>query len=257
MTRTTALVECRGCPVFFYKKSAERPASASPVPPFPAPAANDEDGKDHVSLSVQTNGDIPSLAFGQTFDLLIPIHISLGTIDCYLYGSDPHLADDAAAPSELLLPISLPLESDGELQAQAGAVSFPNLALNSAGCGALGGSAGLILNVLTPTLTSLIAAKIQPSIELALQAAVPKPAGAAGVFDLAARLKPYAQPAGVNLEFLALAGGYVTAAKGGLNVGVIAGMNSDADETTRTPDVASEPSPCAPKAVVPDLRAPP
>jgi hypothetical protein len=251
----------QGCPVFLYAKSGERPATATPVAPFPPPAANDEDGKDHGSLGIQTSGNNPTLALDQKFDLLVPVHSTISitfpttsTTSCYLYG---HLTDDSADPIEMVVPITLPLQADGELSAQVGSISFPSLALNSTGCGPLGALAGAAFGAFLPSLQNFITAQIQPTAAAALQAVIPSPAGVAGVFDMTASLKPYTPPPGVNLEFLALAGGYASAANGGLNIGVIAGMNSDSDETTRDGGLASEPSTCVPHAVVPDLSAPP
>jgi hypothetical protein len=245
----------QGCPVFLYAKSGQRPATATPAAPFPPPAANDEDGKDRSSFTVSG----ANLELDQTFDLLIPMHATIAalSVDCYLYGYDPHLIDDTADPIEVVAPIAPQIQADGTLAFTLGSISFPNLALSAAGCGELGSAVATAFAAAEPTLEALLIAEIQPSLNAALQAAIPTPAGAAGVFDMTAQLKPYAPPAGVHLELLALAGGYGTVANGGLNVGIIAGMNSDTDETTRTDARASEPSTCVPQAVVPDLSAPP
>ena len=59
-------------------------------------------------------------------------------------------------------------------------------------------------------------------------------------------LASFYAPPDSNLEKLLVAGGYVSAKSGGLNLGVITGLNSDRDMTTRGPGMVSEPNPCVP-----------
>jgi MYXO-CTERM domain-containing protein len=58
---------------------------------------------------------------------------------------------------------------------------------------------------------------------------------------------------GTGFEARIAPGGYLALGAGGLDVGVITGINSDANPTTRTPGLESEPAACAPPLPPPDL----
>src|SRR5262249_124153 len=64
-------------------------------------------------------------------------------------------------------------------------------------------------------------------------------------------------PKDANLELLLMPGGYVQTREGGLTLGVMSGVNSDRDESTRTLGLASEPSTCVPARPTPQLSTPP
>ena len=83
---------------------------------------------------------------------------------------------------------------------------------------------------------------IKPQINTLLQSFLPKPPGLAGVLDTGTMLASFNPPKDANLEMFVVAGGYVAGKSGGLNLGVMSGVNSDRDQTTRNPGITSEPS---------------
>src|SRR5262249_48951063 len=102
----------------------------------------------------------------------------------------------------------------------------------------------LIINILKPQLTSLIAGF------------VPNPPGLASRIDLASSLASFNAPPEAALELLAIAGGYVSARRGGRNLGVIGGANSARAPLTRgasADPVNSQPSLCVPQRSTYDL----
>ncbi len=97
-----------------------------------------------------------------------------------------------------------------------------------------------LLDVLTPTVDEIIA-DLFPQTSLA------------GTVDASALLVGPGVGNGAKLETRLLFGGYASLTNGGLSLGVITGFNSDADPTTRTGALASEPAPCVANLVAPDF----
>ena len=60
----------------------------------------------------------------------------------------------------------------------------------------------------------------------------------------------------VDAELISRALGRMTA-NGGMNMGVITGLNADEDPTTRTPELDSEPHLCVPPLPAPNFAIPP
>jgi hypothetical protein len=247
-----------GCPVFLYWKSGDRPASATFTPPTPPPAANQDDGKNLATYSLDPAG--PAIVMKRTFDAFAPIHVTLSGLTsgtCYLYASDAHIGNDGADPLQILARIGMGIDpATGELGAALSNVDLtpgPNVT----GCGAFGAAVSTYVSGLESTVKGAIVNLLTPQLDAAVQAFLPKPAGAVGRVNLPPALAsyaPYAPPANEDLEYMAVLGGYVSAPNSGLSVGVIAGMNSD-----RQLDggAASEPSACVTGGAVPDLGAPP
>src|SRR5262249_36222501 len=98
---------------------------------------------------------------------------------------------------------------------------------------------------------------LRPQINDLLKSFLPDPLGIKGMLNTAAMIPKFHPPKDANLELMAIAGGYVSAKGGGLNLGVMTGANSDIDITTRGPGLASEPSLCVPQRPLPDYGSPP
>ena len=249
-----------GCPLYLYKNAAERPASVTTTPPDVPTSGGDDDGKDHASFTVQSSTTSPSITYDRAFDAWVPLHaVATGVVgaDCYLDAYDTHVTDDTANPPEVVVPLNLSIGTDGILAIAMGALTVNNLQIGTAGCSELGSLVGSFASALTTTLQNQIQLLLQPQLNAIVQGLIPNPAGVAGVIDFADALAPYAPPANLDLEVLSIAGGYVETANNGVNIGVIAGMNSDRDTTTRADASASEPALCVGDAAVPDLSAAP
>jgi hypothetical protein len=247
-----------GCPIFVYVSSGQRPATPTPPPPFPPDAGNDDDGKDGITFAVLDAGSPGQVEVDVQFDVLVAGHLTAGfplNVDCYVYGWSPHLADDTQAPLLATDVVTLGIEDGGVLRPGAGAVNVLPFSLTGGGCAGLGSELATVVNSYQAPVASFISDSIQVAVSNALNAAVPNPPGAQGALLLPG-LMPYTAEH-VDLEVQAIAGGYSRSGAGALDIGALAGFNSDADPSTRGPGAASEPAACAVGATVPDLSAAP
>lgn len=261
-----------GCTAYVYMDSGKRPQKHDNGNVMPPPAANDKDGKDKIILTVQDSPPAahPQIVVDAYLDILIPASLSAsGLIDgsCYLYAYTKHAAAefDGEEPMHIVATIGITTDpTTGELQLNLDNLSIPNLSLTSDGvggvCGFLGQFAGDVLGFLDsiPTIiTDFIINLLKPLLNSLLQSFLPKPLGLAGVMNSGALLSKFSPPADTNLEAFIVPGGYVGSSAGGLTLGIMSGLNSDRDESTRAPGLTSEPSLCVPSRPTPDLAAAP
>jgi MYXO-CTERM domain-containing protein len=260
----------QGCPAFVYLDSKDRPAQVDPAPPFPPAAGGNEDGKDRILVTLQdsTPTTPPVLTVDASFDVLVPVQGSISGLyssSCYLYAYDSHLGDDSQDPVHIVANIELGTDpSTGELTlhlSKTNPLRIVNLGLQVNGCGAIGDLLNALVSFVSGTLQSsignYIVGLLQPQLDSLLQSFLPKPLGLAGVLDAGSLLSSFDPPKDDNLETFIVPGGYVASSGGGLTLGVMSGMNSDRDETTRDPSVVSEPNLCVPARPAPDLAAQP
>jgi MYXO-CTERM domain-containing protein len=274
----------QGCPAFVYLDSKDRPAGNlcgnGGQPPCypPPPPAGDEDGKDGVTVTLNQTSP-PTITVHGTFDLLIPMHVLIDWLlthtDCYATAWSKHLTDDSQTPIDITANIELGTDpTTGELTlhlAQSNPLTVNNFAFDANICGLsrstpvigfiVGGIFDFINTLLSSTIGNFIIDLLRPQFDSLLQSLLPKPLGLAGVVDSGTLLAQFEPPKDTNLEMFIVPGGYVqtSGAPGqtGLTIGVMSGLNSDRDETTRTPGLTSEPNECVPARPVPNLAMPP
>ncbi len=150
-----------------------------------------------------------------------------------------------------------PNVTTGELEVRVANVPRPSLTLSFDNCG-LGGA---ILDLLEPFLRGFIVdaimAQLRPALENAVRTLIPEPAGIAGVMDLGALFAGVTPGASGKLEARLLPGGYAQFGGGGLSLGVITGLNTDRDPSTRAPALDSEVARCVPPLPPPNFTAAP
>ena len=263
-----------GCPAFVYLDSAQRPSSNTPPPPFPPAAANDEDNKDRILITLNDSPDSPTMTVDATFDVLVPLwgelDTTFGNSGCYFYAYDTHVGDDSQDPIHIIVNIQLGVDpTTGELTihlANNNPIQLVNLGLTMSATGGgvcdfigsfLGDIVSFVSGALQSAIGNFIINLLRPQIDALLQSFLPKPPGLAGVVDTHALLANFDAPQGAALETFVVAGGYVASSNGGLTLGVMSGMNSDRDESTRTPDLVSESSLCVPIRPTPSLGVAP
>jgi hypothetical protein len=268
----------QGCPAFIYLNSKDLPSGATP--PLPPQAANMDDGKDKIVVTVnESSASVPPTVTIDLFmDALFPLHTNNNITQCYFWLHTDHLADPKNKdPLHIQAQVELDIAPDtGELSPNITNVAVMNSGLpisitgtdndhNTGGingflCG-LGGSIGSgILNVIGGIgfLRDLIINNVvKPALQNAIKNLLPKPLGLAGVVDTSQLLASLSPPAGAGLELFVVPGGYVQSKAGGLTLGVMSGVNSDRDESTRTPGLTSEPSLCVPARATPILSQTP
>ncbi len=228
------------------------------------------DGLDKVTISVG-DGNNPIIHVDFAFDVDVPLEIDYGgelacisaSSSCTLNLFDDHYNGTAGStPLDITLDIQAATDpTTGELTLTLQNIAINNLGLDASGCSVLGDIASAVLSALDSslgtTLTNFVLNLLKPQINTLLQSFLPKPLGLAGTVDSGALLASFSPPADTNLEMFIVPGGYVSGLTGGLNLGVMSGMNSDRDQTTRTAGLTSEPSLCVPSRPTPDLSVAP
>jgi len=259
-----------GCNAYVFLDSAKRPsnhATGDVMPPVPA---GNQDGKDKIIITVQDSPPAPNpqIVVDAWIDILVPVKLVAHGIfsgSCYLYAYTNHVDDNNAEPMHIVATIGITTDATtGELHLNLDNLSIPNFGLTTDGSGGVCGflsavaDAGLsFLNSLPQIITDFIINLIKPLLNNLLQSFLPKPLGLAGVMNSGALLSKFDPPQDTNLEVFIVPGGYVGSSAGGLTLGVMSGLNSDRDETTRSPGLTSEPSFCVPSRPTPDLTQAP
>jgi hypothetical protein len=238
----------------------------------PAPY-NFDDGRDKADFSM-VDGSNPVMNVDLAFDLHAAIDIAfsdivLGSSTCSIEVYSQHWKGDATTKN---FHVTVPLQfgianATGELTLAALPVQITSLGLTlgTNGCpgaittitSAFSDILGFFDTSIGNILLNFAANILQGPVNSIVQGFLPQPLGLEGVVDTASMLAANDAPPEAGLETFLVAGGYVSAKDRGLTLGVIAGMNSDRDPSTRTPTNVSEPSLCVPARAVPDLGGAP
>ncbi len=239
----------KGCTGEFLLNSGQRPNGI-------------DDGKDKVSIAM-ADGNKPELLVDVSFDFYLPIFLHTFLFDCTLELSDQHYKNKPNNdPVHLVAHVKFGIDNTtGQLTMTLGGIDVKNTQLHTGGCG-LGDLADLILGALDSLgieniLFQYLVNALQPQLNDLVQKFLPKPPGMAGVVSTGALLASFNAPPEAALETYLVAGGYVSAKTGGLNLGVITGLNSDRDPKTRDIGHVSEPNLCVPARPVPALGGAP
>jgi hypothetical protein len=234
------------------------------------------DGKDKVDISLSA-GNNPIITVDMYFDMGLPLLVSydiealFGFVaingNCTLDTKTKHFTDSSQDPMHLQVLIQASTDpTTGELTLNLNNLTIDTLGLTSSGCGVVGDAISGILSALDTTfgkfILNLIADLLKPTINGLIQGFLPKPLGLAGTVDTSQMLQSFHPAENTNLEMFIVPGGYVSATGAndqtlGLNLGVMSGMNSDRDQTTRTTGLTSEGNLCVPSRPVPQLASAP
>lgn len=236
------------------------------------------DGKNGIKIDVP-DGSPPvinvDLKFDFNFGLTLGYNLDIATVitssgSCTLNFGSGHYGNPSPAnkdPVWIRAQIGLGIDpTTGKLTLRLNDVTLQHLDISRAdGCGVLGNVISYIGSAFSSffntnfgqLLVNLILDLVRPQIDALVQSFLPDPLGLAGTFDSGNVLKSFNPPANTNLEVFLLPGGYVSAKSGGLTLGVMSGLNSDRDQTTRAPGLTSEPSLCVPNRPTPELAAQP
>lgn len=227
------------------------------------------------------DGNEPVITATVKLDAHVPIHFHasislfgspLYDDSCNLIVETEHYSDPSATETELAARIKLSIEQvTGKLKIQFIGLNVAHLGLVFSGCGLLSTALdylnealGYIFSInewihdfLGVWLTDYLIQLLQPQIDSLISSFLPDPPGLAGVLSMGTLLSSMQAPSDANLELYLVAGGYVQGYNGGLNLGVVSGINSDRDLTSRTPTTWSEPNLCVPARPAPDLSQAP
>ncbi len=234
-----------------------------------------QDNADGVDISVTGPQTLKiKIGFDVDFPLLIDYGVGVkvlgscvgtsGTCNFDIYND--HYKGNSATPIKLSADIVLGISpTTGELTLTLGGLNIDSIDIQASGCGVIGTLAGLGLSALDAlintgignTLLNFLTNLLVPTINKALQALLPQPLGLAGQFDVKSLLASFKPAHASGIEMFLVPGGYVQTSNGGLTLGVMTGINSDRDATTRDPANVSEPSLCVPARPAPALGAAP
>ncbi|HET9627444.1 MAG TPA: hypothetical protein VFP84_39065, partial [Kofleriaceae bacterium] len=146
----------------------------------------------------------------------------------------------------------------GELTITPGAIN--NFQLSNPDlkdCSFISSVASFIIDLFHGTVSDAIEGAIGPAIQNLLPSFLPNPLGLVGRMDVSQLLAGLLPVTGAHLEARLVPGGYAQVANGGLNLGLITGINADANPATRAAGQDSEPSACVPPLAAPRLGAAP
>ncbi len=104
-------------------------------------------------------------------------------------------------------------------------------------------------------ISDFVLGALEPQLQTLIAELLPDPLGIENTLDLGGFLTTLSPGTTGALEARVVPGGYAFVEGGGLSVGIISGINTDRDPSTRTPDLDSEPAVCVPPMAAPDLAA--
>jgi hypothetical protein len=157
--------------------------------------------------------------------------------------------------------------TNGELDIHLASINTFHLNMDFSNCGFVSDVAnlvsGLVDSIEGSFLGPFVNSILSPILDGLVQSFIPNPLGIAGTLDVANLLGGISPGTKGEMEARVVPGGYVSLVGNGMSLGVITGVNSDMDTTTRTGTradgvpLASEPSLCVPPLGTPDFSAAP
>jgi hypothetical protein len=155
----------------------------------------------------------------------------------------------------------------GQLTVQLASINSFQLNMDFSGCGILSTIANTITNIFdvidSSFLGTIVNQLLTPVVNNLIQGFLPNPLGIAGMIDVGKLLASVSSGTKGEVEARIVPGGYVDLVGNGMSLGVIMGINSDSDPTTRSgtrPDGIpywSEPARCVPAMLPPDFSGAP
>jgi MYXO-CTERM domain-containing protein len=145
---------------------------------------------------------------------------------------------------------------DGELDIKLANINSFTTNLQWSDCGVIS-AIGQLLTSLIDAIPNSIKGFLTPLINPLLQNFIPNPLGVKGMVDIGNLLSGISPGTDGFMEARVVPGGYVgMTANGGMNMGVITGLNADEDPTTRLAADDSEPHLCVPPLPAPTFALP-
>jgi MYXO-CTERM domain-containing protein len=155
------------------------------------------------------------------------------------------------------LDIALGVRADnGELDLHVAQINSFQLNMTFSGCSLLSDIANLASDIVDSFVGQFVIQLLTPVIDNLVQGFLPNPLGIAGMMDIGKLLEGVSPGTEGFMEARLVPGGYATLTGGGMNMGVITGLNADEDPATRTPDLDSEPALCVPPMAAPVFTLP-
>jgi MYXO-CTERM domain-containing protein len=210
-----------------------------------------------LQLSV-TNSQTLHLVLSTSANATIPLHgnvLGIGA-SCTLTATSNNLHGD--------LDIAFGINpTTGELAIHLQSINSFQMNMNFGGCSLLSDIANLAGDIIDSFVGQFVIQLLTPVVDNLIQGFLPNPLGIAGMMDVGQLLASISPGTKAEMEARIVPGGYVQLNGNGMSLGVITGVNSDIDPSTRTgtrPDgvpYASEPALCVPPLPAPAFGAAP
>ncbi|MCE9579761.1 MAG: hypothetical protein K8W52_41980 [Deltaproteobacteria bacterium] len=201
-----------------------------------------------------TNAQALNLKIGLDVHAVAPLdgHIVFVPASCNLHVDGDNIMVDA----DLAFAINA---TTGELEIHLQKVNgFDSSALSLSNCGLLSDLGNLVNGLLNSFLGDFFIQLFTPTLDGLVQGFLPHPLGIEGLVDVGSLLAGVSPGTEAEMELKMVPGGYVDLSHGnGMSLGLITGVNSDWDISTRTVDLDSEPALCVPPIPAPDFGAAP
>jgi MYXO-CTERM domain-containing protein len=195
-----------------------------------------------------------NLKLGLDVHAIVPLdgHIVFVPASCNMHVDGDNITIDV----DLSLGINA---TTGELEIHLDNInSFDSSSLNLSNCGLLSDLGNLVNGLLNSFIGQLVIPLLKGTIDNLVQGFLPHPLGIEGLVDVGSLLAGVSPGTEAEMELRMVPGGYVDLShNNGLSLGLITGVNSDWDTSTRTPDLDSEPALCVPPIPAPDFGAAP
>jgi hypothetical protein len=228
-------------------------------------ALTDATGTDNIAITVG-DGSNPVIHIDAKFDIHVPLELDYGGSlfcasangSCILDVASKHWNGGTGSPIEILADIATGIDSTtGELTLNLTTFTLSTLDLSISGCSVLGSALNAVVSFFNTAIgnaiVNVVIGLLKPTLNSLIQSILPKPPGIAGTLAASGLLGSLNPPKDASLEMFVVAGGYVQGKAGGLTLGVMSGVNSDRDQTTRDATNSSEPSLCVPVRPTPVL----
>jgi hypothetical protein len=210
---------------------------------FKAPAVNDQTM--FVSASIK-------------IDMVVDLSLNASPFDCSALRLQ---GDNVAIGGNVAFAVS---PADGSVTLKViDITTFDIGAVGLSGCGVVGDILAFYKRTFSEELKQSAIERMTPSLQEAFDDFLPKPFGVEGVADVSQLVGTNAAGPAL-LETRMVLGGYANVARGGMSLGLITTINSDANPKTRQDildendiPLASEPNRCSPPIPVANFAAPP
>jgi len=147
---------------------------------------------------------------------------------------------------------------NGELDIHVAQINSFHLGMTFSGCSLISSIANLASDIIDSFVGQFIIQLLTPAIDGIIQNLLPHPLGIAGMLNIGQLLAGVSPGTSASMEARLVPGGYANLVGNGMSMGIITGLNSDEDPTTRTGTrgdgvpFASEPNRCVPPLPIAD-----
>jgi MYXO-CTERM domain-containing protein len=203
-----------------------------------------------------------SLHFAVGLDVHSVVHLEGSAFGVGIGSCDMHVdGNNLSVDADISVGIT---QSNGELNIHVAHINnFDSSGLSLSNCGIISDLGNLVNDILNSFVGQFAIQLLTPVIDNLVQGFLPSPLGIAGLLDIGQLLQGVSPGTQASMEARIVPGGYANLVNSGMSLGVITGLNSDQDPTTRTgtrPDgvpFASEPALCVPPLPISDYSQAP